>query len=49
MWKLDVPMRPQIQVMRLMGLPNDISNTALIKQNIQQTVLDLQPLVDFIG
>jgi hypothetical protein len=41
-------LRPQIQVMRLIGLPEDKSNTALIKQNVEKTVLDLQPLVDFL-
>ena len=49
MWHLSEPMRPQIQVMRLIGLPSEITNTDVIKHNIQQTVLDLQSLVDFIG
>jgi hypothetical protein len=43
------PIRPQIQVMRLIGLPEDISNPALIKQNVEQAVLDLQLLVNFLG
>jgi hypothetical protein len=47
MWKPSVPMRPQIQVMRLIGLPNEMTHKTVIKPNIQQTVLDLQRIVEF--
>lgn len=47
MWSPSIPMRPQFQIMRLVGLPIQLNDISLITQNIQQTVCDLQPLVDF--
>jgi hypothetical protein len=49
MWSPSIPMRPQIQIMRLVGLPIQLNDRSLITQNIQQTVIDLQPLVDFFS
>ena len=49
MWSATVPIRPQIQIMRYIGLPIQLSDVPLIKQNVQQTALDLQPLVNFLG
>lgn len=49
MWSSNVPMRPQIQIMRRVGLPIQLTDKPLIKKNIHQTVLDLKPLVDFLG
>ena len=49
MWSASMPIRPQIQIMRHIGLPIQLTDKSLIKQNIQQTVSDLQPLVDFLG
>jgi hypothetical protein len=49
MWSPSVPMRPQMQIVRCIGLPTQLSDVSLIRQNIQQTVADLQPLVDFLG
>lgn len=48
-WPNSVPIRPQIQIMRHIGLPYQLTDVSLIKQNIQQTVIDLQPLVDILG
>jgi hypothetical protein len=49
MWSESIPMRPQIQIMRIVGLPNQLNGSDLILTEIQQTVLDLQPLVMLIG
>ena len=49
MWSSSIPIRPQIQIVRCVGLPMQLSDTVLITHNIEQTVLDLQLLVDFIG
>ena len=49
MWSPSIPIRPQMQIMRHIGLPIQFPDAHLIKQNIQQTVIDLQPLVDFLG
>lgn len=46
-WSSSTSIRPQIQVMRHVGLPTQLTDEVLIKQNIEQTVIDLQPLVDF--
>ena len=46
-WSSSTPIRPQIQVMRQIGLPAQLTDEELIKQNIDQTVVDLQPFVDF--
>lgn len=47
-WSETIPMRPQMQIMRCVGLPGQLSDKNLIKQNILQTTLDLQPLVEFM-
>ena len=49
MWSTSVPMRPQVQIVRHVGLPNQLIDVSLIRQNIHQTVIDLQALVDFLG
>ncbi len=49
MLSASVPIRPQIQIMRYIGLPIQLSDVPLIKQNVQQTALDLQRFVDFLG
>jgi hypothetical protein len=49
MWSATAPMRPQMQIMRHIGLPSQFKDSALIRQNIEQTVLDLWPVVEFMG
>ena len=49
MWSQSIPIRPQIQIMRYIGLPDQLADDSLIRQNIQQTMLDLEPLVYFLG
>jgi hypothetical protein len=49
MWSASAPMRPQIQITRHIGLPIQLTDLSLIKQNIQQTVFDLLPMVNFLG
>ena len=49
MWSSNAPMRPQIQVMRQVGLPSQLVESAYIRQNIHQVVHDLEPLVEFLG
>ena len=47
MWSQDVPMRPQIQIMRQVGLHNQILDSKLLSQNIKQIVEELGELVEF--
>jgi len=47
-WSLDVPMRPQIQVMRQVSLLNQIMDSTIIGQNIKQIEQELKPLVNFL-
>jgi len=47
MWSQNIRMRPQIQIMRQIGLPAQLIDEDLIRQNIEQTVVDLQPFVNF--
>jgi hypothetical protein len=47
MWSASVPMRPQIQVMRNVGSPDQLRDTSMFRQNIEKAVKDLRPLVAF--
>lgn len=49
MWSASAPMRPQVQIVRYIGIPNQLFDVSLIMQNLHQTVIDLEPLVDFLG
>ena len=48
MWSATAPLRPQMQIMRHIGLPSQLTDSSLIRQNIEQTVHDLGPLVEFL-
>lgn len=48
MWSVTVPMRPQMQIMRNVGLSDPPTDRVLIRENIQQVVYELEPLVAFL-
>jgi hypothetical protein len=45
LWSENIPMRPQIQIIRLVGTSAQISDQELIRQNVRQVVMDLESLV----
>jgi hypothetical protein len=49
MWSDKVPMRPQIGIVRLVGRIDQIDDAALIRQNIQDVVQELEALKSFLG
>jgi hypothetical protein len=46
-WSENIPMRPQIQIVRLVGISTQISDADLIRQNVRQVVADLESIAAF--